>query len=90
MLNIERVLKQDRLLRALTDLNRKAFEALLVVFSPCTSKRTKLNRISVPWVEDGKLGYWVAKRSYFSFCSTPTAIPLLMWLALSSICTAIS
>lgn len=34
MLNIERVLKQDRLLRALTGLNRKAFEALLVAFSP--------------------------------------------------------
>jgi len=33
MLNIDRVLKQDRLLRALTGLNRKAFEALLVAFS---------------------------------------------------------
>lgn len=34
MLDIERVLKQDRLLRALTGLNRKAFEALLVAFNP--------------------------------------------------------
>lgn len=34
MLNIERVLNQDRLLRALTGLNRQAFEALLVAFSP--------------------------------------------------------
>jgi hypothetical protein len=34
MLDIKRVLKQDRLLRALTGLNRKAFEALLVAFSP--------------------------------------------------------
>lgn len=34
MLDIERVLKQDRLLRALTGLNRKAFEALLVAFIP--------------------------------------------------------
>jgi hypothetical protein len=34
MLNIERVLKQDRLRRALTGLNRKAFDELLVVFSP--------------------------------------------------------
>jgi hypothetical protein len=34
MLNIERVLKQDRLLRALTGLNRKAFEELLATFSP--------------------------------------------------------
>lgn len=33
MLNIERALKQDRLLRALTGLNRKAFEALLATFS---------------------------------------------------------
>jgi hypothetical protein len=34
MLDIGRVLKQDRLLRALTGLNRKAFEALLGEFSP--------------------------------------------------------
>lgn len=34
MLDIERVLRQDRLLRALTGLNRKAFEALLVALSP--------------------------------------------------------
>lgn len=33
MLNIERVLKQDRLLRALTGLNRKAFDALLPTFT---------------------------------------------------------
>ncbi len=32
MLNIERALKQDRLLRAMTGLNRKAFEALLATF----------------------------------------------------------
>ncbi|WP_293071272.1 MULTISPECIES: transposase family protein, partial [unclassified Okeania] len=32
MLNIERALKQDRLLRALTGLNRKAFESLLKSF----------------------------------------------------------
>ena len=34
MLDIRRVLKQGRLLRALTGLNRKAFEALLVAFIP--------------------------------------------------------
>jgi hypothetical protein len=33
MLDIQRVLKQDRLLRALTGLNRKAFDALLTPFS---------------------------------------------------------
>jgi hypothetical protein len=33
MLNIKRVLKQDRLLRALTGLNRKAFLALLAIFT---------------------------------------------------------
>jgi hypothetical protein len=33
MLDIERVLKQDRLLRALTGLNRKVFEELLIAFS---------------------------------------------------------
>ncbi len=33
MLNINRVLKEDRLLRALTGLNRKAFDELLQAFS---------------------------------------------------------
>ncbi|XGV96371.1 MAG: hypothetical protein ACAF41_27025 [Leptolyngbya sp. BL-A-14] len=33
MLDIQRVLKQDRLLRAMTGLSRKAFEALLETFS---------------------------------------------------------
>ncbi|GGA50075.1 transposase family protein [Okeania sp. KiyG1] len=33
MLNIERALKQDRLLRALTGLNHKAFESLLKSFN---------------------------------------------------------
>ena len=33
MLDIQRALKQDRLLRALTGLNRKAFDALLPMFS---------------------------------------------------------
>jgi hypothetical protein len=32
MLNVGRVLNQDRLLRALTGLNRKAFDALLAAF----------------------------------------------------------
>ncbi len=34
MLDIQRVLNQGRLLRALTGLNRKAFEAMLDSFSP--------------------------------------------------------
>ena len=34
MLDIQRALNQDRLLRALTGLNRKAFDALLATFSP--------------------------------------------------------
>jgi hypothetical protein len=33
MLNLERSLNQDRLLRAITGLNRKAFEALLGYFT---------------------------------------------------------
>lgn len=32
MLEIERVIRQDRLLRALTGLNKKAFESLLSTF----------------------------------------------------------
>lgn len=38
MLNIQRVLNQERLLRALTGLNRKAFDALLETFSPLYEK----------------------------------------------------
>jgi hypothetical protein len=38
MLNIEQVLKQDRLLRALTGMNRKAFEALLPTFNDIYQK----------------------------------------------------
>jgi Helix-turn-helix of DDE superfamily endonuclease len=34
MLDIQRALNQDRLLRALTGLNRKAFDALLATFAP--------------------------------------------------------
>ncbi len=33
MLNLERILKQDRLIRAMTGLNLKAFEALLPSFT---------------------------------------------------------
>lgn len=39
MLNIERALKQDRLLRAMTGLNRKAFDALLPRFSAIYEQR---------------------------------------------------
>ncbi|MBE9114186.1 transposase family protein [Nodosilinea sp. LEGE 07298] len=43
MLSIDRVLRQDRLLRALTGLKRKAFEALLPRFSAVYQQRL-LNR----------------------------------------------
>jgi hypothetical protein len=33
MLNLERILNQDRLMRAMTGLNRQAFEALLPSFT---------------------------------------------------------
>ncbi len=39
MLNLERILNQDRLLRALTGLNRKAFNALLPSFSQAYQNR---------------------------------------------------
>ncbi|MHC5720057.1 MAG: hypothetical protein ACYTX0_50500 [Nostoc sp.] len=42
MLNIEGTLKQDRLLRALTGLNRKAFDALLPSFSSIYKNSQKL------------------------------------------------
>ena len=41
MLNIDRILRQDRLLRATTGLNRKAFKDLLVKF---TFERSQANR----------------------------------------------
>ncbi|MBD2512038.1 transposase [Nostoc muscorum FACHB-395] len=41
MLNIERALKQDRLLRALTGLNRKAFDSLLPTFSTIYDKQVR-------------------------------------------------
>lgn len=39
MLDLERILKQDRLLRSLTGLNRKAFESLLPSFSQAYEQR---------------------------------------------------
>lgn len=42
MLNIERALKQDRLLRAMTGLNRKAFDALLPTFSTIYDRKAQL------------------------------------------------
>lgn len=49
MLDIQRVLKQDRLVRALTGLNRKAFDQLLVAFSPVyeQSRQTPLRQRAV-------------------------------------------
>jgi hypothetical protein len=41
MLNIERALKQDRLLRAMTGLNRKAFDALLATFSTIYDRQVR-------------------------------------------------
>ncbi|MEM1280346.1 MAG: hypothetical protein AAGG53_10085 [Cyanobacteria bacterium P01_H01_bin.152] len=38
MLNFQRVFKNDRLLRALTGLNRKAFEALKPAFTPALTE----------------------------------------------------
>lgn len=54
MLDIQQVLKQDRLVRALTGLNRKAFDQLLVAFSPVyeqsrqTQPRTQSSVIGHP------------------------------------------
>jgi hypothetical protein len=41
MLNIERALKQDRLLRAMTGLNRKAFDVLLSTFSTIYDRQVR-------------------------------------------------
>jgi hypothetical protein len=39
MLNLERILQNDRLMRAMTGLNRKAFENLLPSFSEAYQQR---------------------------------------------------
>ena len=39
MLDLERILKQDRLIRAMTGLNRKAFESLLRSFAEAYEHR---------------------------------------------------
>lgn len=45
MINIDRALQQDRLLRAVTGTNKKDFEQLLIVFAPLVErKRYKKNR----------------------------------------------
>jgi hypothetical protein len=41
MLNLERILNQDRLMRAMTGLNRKAFEELLLSFTDIYRQRPK-------------------------------------------------
>jgi hypothetical protein len=45
MLNLDRILNQDRLLRAMTGLNRQAFDELLPQFSE-TYERTVLNSLA--------------------------------------------
>jgi len=62
MPDIERVLNRDRLLRALTGLNRKAFEELLVAFSPLY-EQARQRQPRQRAVEDAKLVYWAPKRS---------------------------
>lgn len=44
MLNINRVLKKDRLLRAFTGLNRKAFDELLQAFENLINKEARSDR----------------------------------------------
>ena len=59
MLDLERILRSDCLLRAMTGLNRKAFEALLPSFTAAYEKRR----------------YERAKTSFSTFCCTANAIP---------------
>ncbi|NJM72384.1 MAG: hypothetical protein HC862_20670 [Scytonema sp. RU_4_4] len=58
MLNLERILKQDRLLRAMIGLNRKAFEALLLTFTTIYMNRPSLstrNHVKKPRKPEEKL-----------------------------------
>ena len=48
MLNITRALNNDRLLRALTGLNRKAFDELCMVFGPVYEESLSLQSASKP------------------------------------------
>jgi hypothetical protein len=76
MLDIKRVLKQDRLLRALTGLNRKVFEALLVAFSPLyeQARQTQPHQRAVSGGRKARLLGTQAKLAFilFYFKCSPT------------------
>ena len=93
MLDINRVLKEDRLLRALTGLNRKAFDELLEAFSVRATcwKRSLVAKspASEPEGEVDKPDCWKLHISYFLFCSILNAILPLMWPESCLTCTVV-
>lgn len=60
MLHIQRVLNQDRLLRALTGLNRKAFDALLATFSP-VYEQTRQAQLRQREISGGRKARWTGE-----------------------------
>lgn len=78
MLNIERALKQDRLLRAMTGLNRKAFDALVPTFS-ATYEQKVLQQPRQRALGGGLLPvYERLKTNCFTFFSTSKFTPPLI------------
>ncbi|MEP0898909.1 MULTISPECIES: hypothetical protein [Leptolyngbya] len=80
MLNLERALNQDRLLRALTGLNRKAFDALLPSFEQAFEASRIAAKPQRKRARGGgrKQDCKVSKPSCSTFCFTSSAIPHLI------------
>ncbi|MBW4661557.1 MAG: hypothetical protein KME15_23040 [Drouetiella hepatica Uher 2000/2452] len=76
LLNLERILRDDRLLRAMTGLNRKAFENLLPSFSEVyrqSQMKPDVERQRAPGGGE-KQPYEPVATSCFTFCCTANAI----------------
>jgi hypothetical protein len=59
MLNLNRILKDKRLMRAMTGLTRKAFEQLLPSFDEAYQQHQRRTKsiVNEPWAEDAKRFY---------------------------------
>ena len=75
MLNIERILKQDRLVRAMTGLNRQAFYDLLPIFAAeyaqSEEKRERERQRAIGGGAKAKLATAQAKLFYILFYFNP-------------------
>lgn len=79
MLSLERILRDDRLLRAMTGMNRKAFEALLPSFREAYEQRQTQPVAERQRAPGGgrKATLRTMQDKLFTSCCTVTAIPPL-------------